>query len=81
MILPLFDLIGVAVFAISGALAAGRKSFDLLGVIVIAVATAVGGGTLRDILLDREVFWLTSPGVPAGHHGRGSADARVHEVR
>lgn len=53
------ELLGVAVFAISGALAAGRRSFDLLGVIVIATVTATGGGTLRDLLLDRSpVFWI-----------------------
>ncbi len=52
------DLIGVGVFAVSGALAAGRKSLDLLGVVVIAIVTAIGGGTLRDLLLDRKVFWL-----------------------
>jgi uncharacterized membrane protein YeiH len=56
------DLLGVAVFAISGALAAGRKSLDLLGVIVIAVVTAIGGGTLRDLLLDRHpIFWIADP--------------------
>ena len=43
------DLFGVAVFAISGALLAGRRSLDLLGVFVIAALTAVGGGTLRDV--------------------------------
>jgi uncharacterized membrane protein YeiH len=60
--LYVFDLIGVAVFAISGALAAGRKSMDLLGVVVIAAVTAVGGGTIRDLLLDRHpVFWMTDP--------------------
>lgn len=52
------DLSGVGVFAISGALAAGRKSLDLLGVVVIAIVTSVGGGTLRDLLLDRVVFWI-----------------------
>lgn len=52
------DLIGVGVFAISGALAAGRKSLDLLGVVVIAIVTSIGGGTLRDLLLDRAVFWI-----------------------
>jgi len=53
------DLLGVAVFAASGALAAGRKSFDLFGVIVIAAVTAIGGGTLRDVLLGRSpVFWI-----------------------
>jgi uncharacterized membrane protein YeiH len=53
------DLIGVAVFAISGALAAGRRRLDLLGVVVLAAVTAVGGGTIRDVLLDRHpIFWL-----------------------
>lgn len=62
MSLYLLDLLGVAVFAISGALAAGRKSLDLLGVVVIAVVTAVGGGTLRDLLLDRHpIFWIADP--------------------
>ncbi|MGH8456814.1 MAG: trimeric intracellular cation channel family protein [Stenotrophobium sp.] len=56
------DLVGVAVFAVSGALTAGRKSLDLIGVVVIAIVTAIGGGTLRDLLLDRHpVFWVASP--------------------
>jgi uncharacterized membrane protein YeiH len=58
----LLELGGVAVFAISGVLAAGRKSLDLLGVAVIAVVTAIGGGTLRDLLLDRHpIFWIADP--------------------
>jgi uncharacterized membrane protein YeiH len=63
MTLPqIFDLLGVAVFAVSGALAAGRKSLDILGVVVIAIVTAVGGGTLRDLLLDRHpIFWMANP--------------------
>lgn len=61
-LLYILDLFGVAVFAISGALAAGRKSLDLLGVVIIAVVTAVGGGTTRDLLLDRHpVFWIADP--------------------
>ncbi|MEO1591863.1 MAG: trimeric intracellular cation channel family protein [Cyanobacteria bacterium J06632_22] len=57
--LTVLDFIGVGVFAVSGALAAGRKHLDLLGVVVIAVVTSVGGGTLRDLLLDRHpVFWI-----------------------
>ncbi len=56
------ELLGVAVFAISGVLAAGHKSLDVLGVVVIAVVTAVGGGTLRDVLLDRHpIFWIANP--------------------
>jgi uncharacterized membrane protein YeiH len=58
----LLDLLGVAVFAASGAMAAGRKRFDLLGVAVIATVTAIGGGTTRDLLLDRHpVFWIRDP--------------------
>jgi uncharacterized membrane protein YeiH len=61
-LLRLTDLLGVAVFAVSGALAAGRKSLDLLGVVVIAMVTAIGGGTTRDVLLDRHpVFWIADP--------------------
>ncbi|TDU32671.1 putative membrane protein YeiH [Panacagrimonas perspica] len=55
------EMAGVAVFAVSGALAAGRKSLDLLGVVVIAMVTATGGGTLRDLMLDRTVFWIARP--------------------
>jgi len=54
------DLAGIAVFAVSGALAAGRKRLDLLGVFVLASVTAIGGGTVRDLLLDRHpTIWLT----------------------
>jgi uncharacterized membrane protein YeiH len=60
--LHVLDLVGVAVFAVSGALAAGRKSLDLFGVLVIATLTAVGGGTVRDLLLDRHpIFWIAAP--------------------
>ena len=58
----LIDLLGVAVFAISGALAGGRRGLDLLGVTVIAMVTSIGGGTLRDLLLDRHpIFWIADP--------------------
>ncbi|MGH8443643.1 MAG: trimeric intracellular cation channel family protein [Solimonas sp.] len=55
------DFAGVGVFAISGALAAGRKRLDLVGVIVIATVTATGGGTLRDLLMNRTIFWFADP--------------------
>lgn len=62
MLLTALDLLGTAVFAVSGALAAGRKQLDLLGVLVLALVTAVGGGTIRDVLLDRHpLFWLADP--------------------
>ncbi len=47
------DLLGTAAFAISGALFAMNKKMDPFGVFIIAFVTAVGGGTLRDMLIDR----------------------------
>lgn len=62
MLLYFLDLFGVAVFSISGALAAGRLELDLLGVVVLASLTAIGGGTLRDVLMNRHpVFWMANP--------------------
>ncbi|MGY4531883.1 putative membrane protein YeiH [Pseudomonas sp. TE3786] len=55
----LSDLFGVAVFAVTGALMAGRNAMDLFGVLVIALVTALGGGTLRDLILDNHpVSWI-----------------------
>ena len=51
-------LIAVIVSSASGVLKAGFKQFDLFGVIIIAIATGLGGGSLRDMLLDRDVFWI-----------------------
>lgn len=61
--LQIMDFLGVAVFAVSGVLAAGRKHLDWFGVLVIATVTAIGGGTLRDLLIDRHpVFWMADTG-------------------
>lgn len=54
---------GTAVFAMAGALTASRKQLDPVGFVLIACVTAFGGGTLRDLLLDRTVFWLSEPGL------------------
>lgn len=48
---------GVVVFAATGCLAGGAKKMDLFGVLVVGVVTSLGGGTLRDLVLDRPVFW------------------------
>lgn len=62
LIIYCLDLFGVAVFAVSGSLAAGRKRMDVFGVIVLGLTTALGGGTLRDALLDAgPVFWVENP--------------------
>ncbi len=52
------DIVGVAVFAATGALAASRKQMDIIGFGLLATLTGLGGGTVRDLILDRPVFWL-----------------------
>ncbi len=54
-----FDLAGVAVFAASGVLAARDRNLDIFGILIVATLTAIGGGTFRDLLLDRHpIFWI-----------------------
>ena len=52
-------IFAVIVSSASAVLKAGFRQFDLFGVVIIAVATGLGGGSLRDMLLDRDVFWIT----------------------
>ena len=63
--LRLLDYAATVVFALTGALVASRSQLDIVGFIFIACLTAVGGGTLRDVLLDRTVFWMADPLVLA----------------
>jgi uncharacterized membrane protein YeiH len=53
------ELLGIAVFAASGASAAVGKRLDLFGVVVIGALCALGGGALRDILIDAKPLALT----------------------
>ena len=56
------ELTGVAVFALTGALAAARQRLDIFGFALVASVTGIGGGTLRDLLLDiGPVFWIAAP--------------------
>jgi uncharacterized membrane protein YeiH len=56
--LDFLDLAGVAVFALSGALAAAEKRQTLVTFIFFAAITGVGGGTVRDLLIGAPVFWI-----------------------
>ncbi len=55
------DIFGIIVFALSGALMAGRYKLDPFGVVVLASVTAIGGGTIRDVILQTPVFWVVQP--------------------
>lgn len=61
-IFELLNILGLFVFAISGALTALRNDMDLFGVAMIAFVTGVGGGTIRDVLLGQfPVWWIAEP--------------------
>ena len=63
-LIVVLDFLSVAVFALSGALVASRSQLDIVGFIFVACLTAVGGGTIRDVLLNRDaVFWISDPTI------------------
>lgn len=56
------NVIGLFVFAVSGALTALRNDLDIFGVAMIAFVTGVGGGTIRDVMLGSfPVWWIKDP--------------------
>ncbi|MDQ0144080.1 trimeric intracellular cation channel family protein [Cupriavidus necator] len=63
LILHIMEVIGVLAFAVSGVVDARKQRLDVVGTFVVAFATAFGGGTLRDVLLDRRPFyWVDHEG-------------------
>jgi uncharacterized membrane protein YeiH len=52
------ELIGSAVFAITGVLAVSRRGLDLIAALMLGAVTAVGGGTIRDLLMRYPIFWF-----------------------
>jgi uncharacterized membrane protein YeiH len=57
------DYAAVFVFALTGALVASRAQLDIVGFVFLACLTATGGGTVRDVILDRNPFWVREPEV------------------
>ena len=55
------DYLGVALFAATGALSASRKELDIIGFLFLAAITGIGGGTVRDLVLGIDVFWVETP--------------------
>ena len=56
--LGFLDLVGIGMFALSGALLAAQKRQDFVTFLFFAVVTGVGGGTVRDLLIGAPVFWV-----------------------
>jgi len=57
-VLPWFDIAGIAIFAISGALAAAQRGQTIVTFTFFAAVTGTGGGTVRDLLIGAPVFWI-----------------------
>ena len=60
---PLLDLLGIAVFALSGALLAARLRQTIVSMAFFALVTGVGGRSVRDLLIGAPVFWVHDPWV------------------
>lgn len=57
--IQIIEILAILSFAVSGFVEAQRKDMDLVGVFTVSFITAFGGGTLRDLLLDkRPLFWV-----------------------
>lgn len=60
-VLDVLDLLGLAIFALTGALLAAKEKQTFVTMAFFALATGVGGGTVRDLLIDAPVFWMGDP--------------------
>lgn len=82
------ELLGLFVFAVSGAMVGVRKGFEVIGIASLALVTAIGGGLIRDLVLGdvpplafSDVWYLIVPlGAAAlvfvGHASMGSGMRR-----
>lgn len=64
MTITLLDLLGILTFSIYGSYLAQRKGFDIFGIAVLAFVSSFGGGTLRDLLLNKLPIYFTSYTYP-----------------
>ena len=61
LIFYIIESVGILAFAISGILLAKSKNFDPVGIYIISFTTALGGGTIRDVFLDKNLYWINHP--------------------
>ena len=80
-LITMLDLLGVGVFAVTGALVASRKQMDIVGFALLATVTGIGGGTLRDLVLGGRWRWALAVlgAVAIGWMVWRSADERERE--
>ena len=64
-VINILDLLGVAIFALSGALLAAKERQTFVTMGFFALVTGVGGGTVRDLLIGAPVFWIVDAWVAA----------------
>ncbi len=64
-VLDILDVAGITIFALSGAVIAAKERQTFVTMAFFALVTGVGGGTVRDLLIDAPVFWITDPWVAA----------------
>ncbi|MEP5938684.1 MAG: trimeric intracellular cation channel family protein [Erythrobacter sp.] len=60
-LLDILDLLGLAIFALTGALLAAKEKQTFVTMAFFALVTGVGGGTVRDLLIGAPVFWMADP--------------------
>jgi len=64
-VLDILDILGIAIFALTGALLAAKERQTFVTMAFFALVTGVGGGTVRDLLIEAPVFWMTDTWVAA----------------
>ena len=62
-VLDVLDILGLTIFALTGALLAAKLKQTFVTLAFFALVTGVGGGTVRDLLIGAPVFWMTDPWV------------------
>jgi uncharacterized membrane protein YeiH len=53
-----FEMIGTALFAITGVLVVTRHGLDAVGALMLGLVTALGGGSVRDLMIGQPIFWM-----------------------
>ncbi|MGA0241585.1 MAG: trimeric intracellular cation channel family protein [Candidatus Marinamargulisbacteria bacterium] len=76
------ETLGIVSFAISGMMLAKRKDFDIVGVYIIGWVTSFGGGTIRDMMLDRQpLHWISHSEYPLMLLGLAILFSLIRRVR